>query len=173
MYLILTSSPWLTHRTGPRQHLPAQETVQGHRTGDCCYDQSSVHCLNLCYVSPVPKSTDRRTTTDRLLQYGVVPYKDQTTEEFSIVTEFFAQTLASQHSRQVVAAFMSFSSLGNIIIQTFTAARDKLACKNRRSGHYADELDSEAGTCQRGNLALFEVLRPQPLLEMGILEECR
>ncbi|KAK7883601.1 hypothetical protein LTR67_011100 [Exophiala xenobiotica] len=63
-------------------------------------------CLNLCY-------------------YGVVPYKDQTSEDFSTVTDFFARTLASQHGKQILNAFLSFSSLGNIIIQTFTAARVK------------------------------------------------
>jgi len=91
-------------------------------------------CLNLCYVSLVPKLGDRRAATNHLLQYGVVPYKDQTTKEFSIATDFFARTLASQNSKQVVAAFMSFSSLGNIIIQTFTAARGKLAFQDWCSG---------------------------------------
>jgi hypothetical protein len=37
---------------------------------------------------------------------------------------------------------------------------------------YADGPNSEAGTCQRGNLTLFKVLRPEPLLAMAILEEC-
>lgn len=51
-------------------------------------------------------------------------------DDFSIVNQFFLLTIGQiggeKSARKTVNFFLAFSSLGNIIVTTFTAARGKL-----------------------------------------------
>jgi hypothetical protein len=112
-----------------------------------------------------------------LFQYGVVPYKwqiNETNRNSTIVTDYFDRTLmgdksdiGSKRGKQAVAAFMSFSSLGNIIVQTFTAARGKLA--DTRCIHLILIICSETRAGQRRHPAMVEIFRAQPLVALEVL----
>lgn len=55
----------------------------------------------------------------------VVSKEDQLKTDADVALQFFANTIGEKRATQTVAAFMAISSLGNIIVMTFTAARVK------------------------------------------------
>ncbi len=54
-----------------------------------------------------------------------VSREDQLTSDKDVSLQFFINTLGEEVAARVLAAFMAISSLGNIIVMTFTAARVK------------------------------------------------
>lgn len=55
----------------------------------------------------------------------VVPKSDQNQPDSSVTTSFFNRVFGPSVASQVLYALMAFSSLGNVVVQTFTAARVK------------------------------------------------
>ncbi|KAK4928158.1 hypothetical protein LTR49_005096 [Elasticomyces elasticus] len=55
----------------------------------------------------------------------VVKKEDQIGKDTNVALMFFQNTFANERATRVLAAFMAISSLGNIIVMTFTAARVK------------------------------------------------
>jgi hypothetical protein len=53
----------------------------------------------------------------------VVPKAVQLKQEISVAEAFFELTIGHESASRVLSGLMAFSSLGNIIVQTFTAAR--------------------------------------------------
>lgn len=84
--------------------------------------------VNIAYVSPGPMSHHQLHILNGGTQFIVVPLEDQL-NDVDVASTFFEYTFGTVSSTgnkvapRVLAAFMAVSSLGNIIVMTYTAAR--------------------------------------------------